>query len=46
MSLYPALSENPTYVRPCTDTSEYKALGFFVVEHFLFNSIPAISPES
>jgi len=41
-----ALSENPAYVRPCTDTSEYKALGFFVVEHFLFNSILAISPQS
>src|SRR5262245_37659791 len=45
-SVLPATSENPAYVRPCTDASEYKALGFFVVEHFLFNSILAISPQS
>jgi hypothetical protein len=46
VSLRPALSKNPTCVRPCTDTSGYKALGFLIVEHFPFNSILAISPQA
>lgn len=40
LRLHPAQSENPAYVRSCTDTSEYKSLGFFIVEHFPFSQSP------